>query len=361
MARNTSLPLDIKHTLRRDSAGRLVQPIGDQGLSDADPAAQGLLPSGEGNGFLKGFASSHGPHFHQFSDGVNQNIDGDDIKTLMQPAGMSEKVVNKALGERVKQAREAAGLTQSQLATAIGSEGKQSAIAEIEAGRVRRPKRLHEIAKATNTTVEWLLGLSEPVPDLARRLGKPAIISSFDPDAPDEPAGDFHPNNHSGVSTDRVYKADVPGASPVIDTRAGAGPGSIGLPALTPSGVVMYSEDAVLGEILLPGYLQQELSRAPAGRMHWIRVRGDSMEPTLQGGDHVAVDTTDTALGQGGMFVARNGDGEIIVKRLYRIPKSDPPQIEVRSDNATLEPPRIVDADWLTVIGRVVAKIGRIG
>lgn len=194
-----------------------------------------------------------------------------------------------------------------------------------------------------------------------RRLERPAIITSFDPDATNEQDGEFLPDNHSGVSTDRVYKADIPGASPVIDTRAGAGPGGIGLPALAPSGGVIYSEDAVIGEILLPGYLQQEISRAPAGRIHWVRVRGDSMEPTLQGGDHVAVDTTDTALGQGGMFVARNGDGEIIVKRLYRIPKSDPPQIEVRSDNAALEPPRVVDADWLTVIGRVVAKIGRIG
>ncbi|MCL8385537.1 S24 family peptidase [Xanthobacter aminoxidans] len=265
------------------------------------------------------------------------------------------------IGDRIKFAREAAGLTQEQLAAAIGSEGQQSSISEIERGRVQRPQKLYEIALATNTSMEWLLGDPNHSRQLRPLPGHRSLIQSFDPDTPDEQDGEFHPDTHGGVSTDRIYKPDVPGASPVIDTRAGAGPGSIGLPAIAPSGGVIYSEDAVIGEILLPGYLQQEISRAPAGRMHWVRVRGDSMEPTLQGGDHVAVDTTDTALGQGGMFVARNGDGEIIVKRLYRIPKSDPPQIEVRSDNATLEPPRVVDADWLTVIGRVVAKIGRIG
>ncbi len=224
----------------------------------------------------------------------------------------------------------------------------------IKRGRSAFPRgqNLQGLARVLEVDPSWLTELA---------VSPRKIVLSFDPDAPDEQGGDFRPDARSGVSTDRIYKADVPGASPVIDTRAGAGPGSIGLPALAPSGGVIYSEDAVLGEILLPGYLQQEISRAPPGRVHWVCVRGDSMEPTLKGGDHVAVDTTDSALGQGGMFVARNGDGEIIVKRLYRIPKSDPPQIEVRSDNATLEPPRVVDADWLTIIGRVVAKIGRIG
>lgn len=185
------------------------------------------------------------------------------------------------------------------------------------------------------------------------------LVSSFDPDDHTS-CGDFDPSEHGGVSTDRVYQPDVEGASPVVDTRAGAGPGSIALPAVTQSGGVIYSEDAVLGEILLPGYLQRELSAAPAGRIHWIRVRGDSMEPTLKGGDHIAVDTTDASIAQGGMFVARNGDGEIIVKRFFRIPKTDPAQIEIRSDNP-LEPTRTVDADWITIIGRVVAKIARIG
>ena len=188
----------------------------------------------------------------------------------------------------------------------------------------------------------------------------PGLVSSYDPDAQNPEEGDFHPDEHPGVSTDLMYEPDMPGASPVIDTRAGAGPGSISLPAVANSGGVIYSEDAILGEILLPGYLQRELSNAPSGRIHWVRVRGDSMEPTLKAGDHVAVDTTDTSIAQGGMFVARNGDGEIIVKRFFRIPKSDPAMIEVRSDNP-MEPTRTVDSDWISIIGRVVAKIARIG
>lgn len=215
-------------------------------------------------------------------------------------------------------------------------------------------------AEAFNVSLQWLnFGIGSP-DDQFRKDGQ-SLVSTFDPDAPDVGAGEFDPSSLGGVSTDHVYSPEVQGASPVIDTRAGAGPGSIGLPAVSPSGGIIYSEDAVVGEILLPGYLQHELSHAPSGRVHWIRVRGDSMEPSLKGGDHVAVDTTDTSIGPGGIFVARNGDGEIIVKRFYRIPKTDPPQIEVRSDNEKVEPPRVVDADWLTIIGRVVAKIARVG
>lgn len=213
--------------------------------------------------------------------------------------------------------------------------------------------------RAFGVRAGWLLTGEPPMERGAALSPSIKLFSSFDPDD-HTPGGDFDPSEHSGVSTDRVYQTDVEGASPVVDTRAGAGPGSVALPAVTQSGGVIYSEDAVLGEILLPGYLQRELSAAPAGRIHWIRVRGDSMEPTLKGGDHIAVDTTDASIAQGGMFVARNGDGEIIVKRFFRIPKTDPAQIEIRSDNP-LEPTRTVDADWITIIGRVVAKIARIG
>lgn len=230
-----------------------------------------------------------------------------------------------------------------------------------------KTKTGEELGVTQPTVSRWFQGMEPegPTRDKIRSLYADTIapqrlVSSFDPDEHAE-AGDFDPTAHSGVSTDRLYDPTTPNASPVVDTRAGAGPGSISLPAVSPSGGVIYSEDAILGEILLPSYLQREFSPAPAGRIHWVKVRGDSMEPTLRGGDHVAVDTTDTSIAQGGMFVARNGNGEIIVKRFFFIPKSDPPMIEIRSDNVAVEPPKVVEADWVKIIGRVVAKIGRIG
>ena len=252
------------------------------------------------------------------------------------------------MANNLKRIREELGLTQPVMAKRMGTTKNQ--LIKLESGKRR-------------LTEEWIQRASKatgrPLTDFIEEHGP--LIGSFDPDMPDTEEGDFDPSEHGGVSTDMPYVPDTIGASPVIDTRAGAGPGSIGLPAVSPSGGVIYAEDAVLGEILLPAYLHSSFTHAPPGRLHWLQVRGDSMFPTLNGGDHVGTDTTDTAIGQGGIFVARNGDGEIIVKRFFRVPKSDPPQIEIRSDNDQVEPARTVDADWVTIIGRVVAKIARIG
>ena len=114
--------------------------------------------------------------------------------------------------------------------------------------------------------------------------------------------------------------------------------------------------DAVRGEIVLPSYLLQEYTRAAPGRVHVVRVRGDSMESTLSSGDRVLVDTTDSAIGQGGVFVILDPDGEVMVKRLRKLPKGS---IEVVSDNPK-QPSDVYPADQLRVIGRAVARLSRI-
>jgi SOS-response transcriptional repressor LexA len=66
------------------------------------------------------------------------------------------KVINPTLGKRLTTARKAAGITQADLASIVGM--NQTAIAEIEGGRVRRPKKLREIARAVGRSEEYLLG-----------------------------------------------------------------------------------------------------------------------------------------------------------------------------------------------------------
>lgn len=275
----------------------------------------------------------------------------------------------------VREAIEHAGISGAELARRMTERGlavDRAAVSKMMKETATPRTKPRRVSAAELIAISEITGLPLPAGVTSGKdflEGRGVLVASYDPDEPDTPpadanepiCGELHPDNHPGVSSDRLYQANMPGASPVLDVRAGAGPGAISLPALNPSGGVIYSEDAVMGEILLPSYLQREMTNAPAGRVHWVRVRGDSMEPTLRGGDHVAVDTTDVSIAQGGLFVARNGDGEIIVKRFFRIPGSDPVQIEIRSDNTTFEPPRIVDADWITIIGRVVAKIGLLG
>lgn len=59
------------------------------------------------------------------------------------------------LAKRFHYAREQAGLSQSSLARRVGI--KPQAIQSIEAGHVRRPRNIVEIASVLGVTPEWLL------------------------------------------------------------------------------------------------------------------------------------------------------------------------------------------------------------
>lgn len=78
-----------------------------------------------------------------------------------------------SLGERVKTLRTQQNLSQARLAKAIGM--TQTAIAEIEGGKVKRPGKLHEIARELGTSPDWLLGGSDDMrsEDVAATLDSP--------------------------------------------------------------------------------------------------------------------------------------------------------------------------------------------
>lgn len=71
---------------------------------------------------------------------------------------MAKQSVKHVIGDRIRLAREQRGLTQGELAERIGM--TQTGVASIEAGGVKRPKRLFEIAKALGKTPEFLLGIA---------------------------------------------------------------------------------------------------------------------------------------------------------------------------------------------------------
>jgi len=87
-----------------------------------------------------------------------------------------------------------------------------------------------------------------------------------------------------------------------------------------------------------------------------VDVRGDSMEPKLQDGDLVLVDTSQTDIANGKTYVLRM-DGHLLVKNLQRIPHG---LVLVSSFNAGFSP---YEADLcdesldMAVIGRVVASM----
>ncbi|WPP47131.1 helix-turn-helix transcriptional regulator [Pseudomonas sp. AN-1] len=86
-----------------------------------------------------------------------------------------------------------------------------------------------------------------------------------------------------------------------------------------------------------------------------IRVKGDSMEPTIRGGDTILVDMAHTQIQDGQVFVIRDGE-TLLVKRLQRKLGG---VIRVISDNR-LYPEFEATADSLHVVGRAVWKGGLI-
>jgi transcriptional regulator with XRE-family HTH domain len=70
-------------------------------------------------------------------------------------SGVRDQIDKKDIGVRIKMLRKQAGLRQWQLAEMIGA--TQPAIHMYERGVLPEPKRLLELARIGNTTVEWIL------------------------------------------------------------------------------------------------------------------------------------------------------------------------------------------------------------
>jgi transcriptional regulator with XRE-family HTH domain len=92
-----------------------------------------------------------------------------------------------------------------------------------------------------------------------------------------------------------------------------------------------------------------------------IKVRGDSMLPTIKPGEMVVIEKTHE-LTSDGLYVMRMNGGTIVVKRIQSLPGG---QLNVISDNQ-IYPPYSIDlkqCDDIAVVGRVIAvlSIERVG
>ncbi|NNE58052.1 MAG: S24 family peptidase [Hellea sp.] len=97
-------------------------------------------------------------------------------------------------------------------------------------------------------------------------------------------------------------------------------------------------------------YLEQmQLSSAD---LITIEVDGDSMSPTLESGDRIMINQNDKNSASGGIFAIHDSDA-LVVKRVERIPASEPPLLKLISDNpnhGTYEVPAVET----NILGRVV-------
>jgi phage repressor protein C with HTH and peptisase S24 domain len=246
-----------------------------------------------------------GTTINQRSDNSQQNTDDAsyqriDIVPLMQ-----------GIGARLRQARKEAKLTQEELARLAGL--TQSAIAELESGRSQDTPRILELAKAVNKSPEWL-------------------------------RGERHAVKHKGLVPTPAPAAD--GFVPVgrFDVSFSMGPGAL---------VADHPEP--LGYWLIESQWLNGLTRALPDMIAIVKGAGDSMIPTLMPDDWLVVDRTQTRLTREGIYAIRVGD-DVWIKRLSLNLREK--TVRVISDNPTT-PVQTVEESDLTVIGRIIAIVGR--
>lgn len=198
-----------------------------------------------------------------------------------------------------------------------------------------------------------LLGVTAEDLMLNRAPKRVPLISSFDPD---EPEPDYSDDQAS--YTREHWRPAVDGALPEIDVKLGAGSGVVGDIINLSVGRGAVSGHPVVAEWLIPeDYLRNEAKASPRQTLV-MEVIGDSMQPTYMPGDRVMVDLAQDRMSSDTVYAISDGMTEPQIKRLQRVPFSDPPQVIIISDNPNLER-FTVDLERLSIIGRVCGHIAR--
>lgn len=132
---------------------------------------------------------------------------------------------------------------------------------------------------------------------------------------------------HDGTARGAGLKTAAPAGTlriDELDVRASAGDGLAG------------DGEKKVAEWQMPSEVVRYLSNAPASDLRFITVLGDSMEPTLQPGQRVLVDTGDRTPTPPGIFVVWDGLG-LVVKRVQTLAHSEPMRVKITSDNPKYE------------------------
>jgi phage repressor protein C with HTH and peptisase S24 domain len=115
-------------------------------------------------------------------------------------------------------------------------------------------------------------------------------------------------------------------------------------------GGALADGEALAGKVGFDETWLRRMGLDPA-RLSLIRVAGDSMQPTLNDGDDIMVDTAAAdRIPKKGIHVLRY-DGTLMVKRLQ---PGKGGRLSILSDNPAYSPLEDIDAKEVTVIGRVV-------
>lgn len=197
----------------------------------------------------------------------------------------------------------------------------------------------------------WLFSGEGPM-----RVRKPKLVSGFDPDAAEPIQADDPTSVALGVRLNDNGTLDLP-AGTLIEHAVYGGAGNGGY-AMEVAVGGQRGEVAADTWTFPPAFLKNELHLSLTAS-DIVRVRGDSMEPTLWDGDRVIVDRTDTDVRVDGIFAILD-EGSLIIKQVEIVRGTDPVEIVCKSRNTVYSTFNLVLDGNTRIIGRVVARIGRV-
>jgi len=240
------------------------------------------------------------------------------------------------IGERLKRARREAGMSAAEVASKLGM-AIPTYYHHENGGRQPRAEQAEAYAKLFNVPAAWLM------------FGEQTRVS-LDDEWKEEVSR--HSSEHAAYSREN-FRPTVPGAIPEIDVELGAGQGRVGEFLSLPVGEESYSGHKVVAEWLLPEHYFDRVLEARSGDTLVMPVVGDSMHPTYNPGDRILVDLGQNMLTMDTVYVISDGYSPPQIKRLQRVLFSQPPEVDVISDNPAHANQR-VSLQALHIIGRVV-------
>ncbi len=225
------------------------------------------------------------------------------------------------IGARVLRRRKELGWSQEELARRVGYSG-QSAIREIEAGKVRKPGKLLELAESLAVRPEWLAhGQGEMGLQVVR--------------------GAAHQQGYVLQEEVASFMAAHFTLVPRYAVQASAGPG-----------LEVHSEQIVDHLAFKTEWLRAAMGLDPH-KLALITARGDSMEPAIGDGDLLLLDMREIRTLDPSIYVVRM-DQSLVAKRLQRLLDG---RIRIQSDNPLYSAEEVYPHE-VQILGRIV-WIGR--
>lgn len=263
---------------------------------------------------------------------------------------------------KVKELRERAGLSMGAIATAMGYNGASSyqryenptnykggylkrdwveGFARAVVGKGSPPVAADEV---------WQLAGPEFVP---AAVAKKPLFDSFDPDAEWKPEPEFEGEAY----TREEWKPRTPGAIPEVDLKLGAGEGTVGEVLVLEVNGNAYSGHKIVREWNFPPDFLHSSGTSPTQSIV-SEVIGDSMLPTYLPADKVVIDLAQNTFTADGVYMWSDGYSPPQMKRLQRVPFTNPPRVMIKSDNPIYDPFEADMAD-VKIFGKVTWHLGR--